>query len=97
MDKIHFCWRPLSITEGGANAWTIKQTLLLGGFRSRSRRCGCRRRWRSRCLRWFSLLFGCWLRCLLGFAPNTHCGNINHQNHCEEKKNPLLHVTSPPF
>ena len=95
---------PFSPKRGGANASTKKQILLLlRGFsrflwsRSWSRSgCHCRRR-RSWGLSRFHLLFGCWFRCLLCFASNPKCGNINHQNHCEEKKNPLLHVTSPPF
>src|SRR5271157_166680 len=73
--------------------------LLLGGFgRCRSGRwswsCSSRR---SRCWSWSLNRFRLWLRRLFFAAADSHDRQIDNHHHCEKKKNPLLHVGSPPF
>ena len=80
-------------------------TLFLRGFgcsrcgRSRSSSGTSSWGWGSWSLSRFYLLLGrrrC--RCLrLRFATNSHSGKIDQQNQREQKKDPLLHVPSPPF
>ena len=105
---IYSCWRPLfsrrrrQLPDKKTNSLkhhvdpTIRASLLLGSFRCCwSRRC-FRCCW-SRRLSRFRFFFGRWRLRSLGFASNSHSDEIDHQSQCEQKKDPLLHVPSPPF